>query len=85
MGISGIGLGTNGGSAADDYLKSISSGRSSAAEEAKVSTSTRLAEQQKGGMAPKAAPTVGQSSNAGDITRIKAYANQHMSAAQIAQ
>jgi hypothetical protein len=58
----------------------------SAAVEAKESTATKLAEQQNGGVAPKAAPaSTGKSSaKSNDVARLRMLASQHMSASQIA-
>jgi hypothetical protein len=58
----------------------------SAAAEAKESTAAKLAEQQNGGVAPKAAPASAgkSSSSSNDVARLRRLANQHMSASQIA-
>lgn len=59
----------------------------SAAVEAQESKATKLAEQQNGGVAPKAAPaSAGKSSSksSNDLARLRMLASQHMSAAQIA-
>lgn len=81
MSISGI------SSATSNYLKSAASDGDSAAVEAKESTTTKLAERLNGGTARKAtsASTGQASSNTNDLARLRTYANQHMSASQIAQ
>jgi len=64
----------------------VASDGDSAAAEAKESKATKLAEQQNGGVAPKAAPalTGKTSSKSNDLARLRMLASQHMSAAQIA-
>jgi hypothetical protein len=68
-------------------VNNIASDGDSAAVEAKESKATKLAEQQNGGSAPKAASaTAGKSSSkSNDLARLRTYANQHMSASEIAQ
>ena len=81
MGISAI------GSATSVPVSKLASDGDSAAVEARESRTTKLAEQQNGGIAPKAASASGgkKSSNTNDLVKLRMYANQHMSASQIAQ
>ena len=74
------------GSATSVPANNIASDGDSAAVEAKESKATKLAEQQNGGVAPKAAPasTGKSSSSSNDVARIRMLAGQHMSASQIA-
>ncbi len=74
------------GSATSVPVNSIAPDGDSAAVEAKESTATKLAEQQHGGVAPKAAPaSAGKpSSSSNDLARLRMLASQHMSAGQIA-
>ncbi|MGA7493263.1 MAG: hypothetical protein WB930_08545 [Syntrophobacteraceae bacterium] len=74
------------GSATSVPVNNIASDGDSAAVEAKESTATKLAEQQNGGVAPKAAQasTGKSSSSSNDLARLRMLASQHMSASQIA-
>jgi hypothetical protein len=74
------------GSATSVPVNHIASDGDSAAVETKESKATKLAEQQNGGVAPKAAPaSTGKSSpSSNDVARLRALASQHMSASQIA-
>ncbi|MGA3118542.1 MAG: hypothetical protein ABSF90_29460 [Syntrophobacteraceae bacterium] len=74
------------GSATSVPVNNIASDGDSAAVEAKESKATKLAEQQNGGVAPKAAPASAgkSSSSSNDLARLRMLASQHMSASQIA-
>ncbi len=74
------------GSATSVPVNNIASDGDSAAVEAKEPKAVKLAEQQNGGVAPKAAPaSTGKSSSSNnDVARIRMLAGQHMSASQIA-
>ena len=78
MSVSGIGSVTN------SNMQGAASSGDSAATEAKESTTTKLSEQSNGGKAGSTAGSSQSSSNA-NLTKIKTYANQHKSAAEIAQ
>ena len=73
------------GSATSVPVNNIASDGDSAAVEAKESKATKLAEQQNGGVAPKAAPAPAgkSSSSSNDLARLRMLASQHMSALQI--
>ena len=81
MSISGI------GSATGVSLNSIASDGDSAAVEAAESRAAKLAEQQNGGIAPKAAPaSKGKaSSSTNDLVRLRMYVSERMPVSQIAQ
>ncbi len=81
MGISAI------GSATSVPVNNIASDGDSAAVEAKESKAIKLAEQQNGRIAPKAASaTAGKSSSSSnDLVKLRMYVSQHMSVNQIAQ
>lgn len=74
------------GSATSVPVNNIASDGDSASVEAKESKAAKLAEQQNGGVAPKAAPpSAGKSSSSSnDLTRLRMLASQHMSVSQIA-
>jgi hypothetical protein len=74
------------GSATSVPVNPIAPDGDSAAVEAKESNATKLAEQQNGGVAPKAAPASAgkSSSSSNDLARLRMLASQHMSASQIA-
>jgi len=75
------------GSATSVPVNNTASTGGSAADEATESTATKLAEQRNGGNASKAASaTAGKSSSkSNDLAQLKMYANQHLSAGEIAQ
>lgn len=80
MSISGI------GSATGPAMNRMASDGDSASIEAKETGAVKMAEQQNGGVAPKAAPAPAAkpASNTSDLARLRLYASRHMSAGQIA-
>src|SRR5271157_2058917 len=79
MKISGISSSTSG------YAKNIAPDGDSATAEANESKATKLAEQQNGQVAPQAPSTGKQPAKSNDLARLRMFANQHLSAGQIAQ
>lgn len=71
------------GSATSTYVNKTASDGDSAAVEAKESAATKLSEKLNGGQSKST--SANQSSNSNNLSQLKMYASQHMTASQIAQ